>query len=89
MERIDIFLSYVPHEILSLTDAMPHPMFHNVFYTYTRSFFTLLMPFKDFVFMGSVPSHYFVPADEKKDLPLGCIYDFETTIEFPTIITRT
>ena len=86
MEKIDIYISFAPHEILSITDVIPHPMFHNVYYTYTRAFFTLLMPFKDFVFMSAIPSYYFVPANEKKDLPLGCIYDYETTTESPTII---
>ncbi|MFO7665857.1 MAG: hypothetical protein R6V76_04505 [Desulfobacterales bacterium] len=85
MKKVDIFLSYAPHETLSLTDAMPHPLFQNIFYSYTASFFTIFLPFKDFVVIGSIPSQYFVPVDEKKDLPLGCIYEQETSIKLTAV----
>ncbi|MFO7665859.1 MAG: hypothetical protein R6V76_04515 [Desulfobacterales bacterium] len=63
--KIDIILSFAPHEVLSLTDAMLHPFFNNVYFYYTKFHFTLFLPFEEFVYMVAIPSHLFIPVDGK------------------------
>ncbi|MBU1713162.1 MAG: hypothetical protein KKD47_08670 [Proteobacteria bacterium] len=88
-KKIDIFLSYAPHEVLSLTAAIPHFMFHNIYHSHDESSFTLMIPYRTFVFKGSIPLHYLVPVTGKDDFLLGRPYDIEAArYQTPIIVGR-
>ena len=72
--KIDVILSFAPHEVLSLNDAMLHPFFNNVYFAYTKSHFTMFLPFEEFVYMIAIPSHLFIPVDGK-DFPCPELYE--------------
>jgi hypothetical protein len=71
--KIDVILSFAPHEVLSLTDAMLHPFFNNVYFAYTKAHFTMFLPFDEFVYMVAIPSDLFIPVDGK-DFPCEELY---------------
>jgi len=72
--KIDVILSFAPHEVLSLNDAMLHPFFNNVYFAYTKSHFTMFLPFEEFVYMIAIPSDLFIPVDGK-DFPCQELYE--------------
>jgi hypothetical protein len=72
--KIDVILSFAPHEVLSLTDAMLHPFFNNVYFAYTKAHFTMFLPFDEFVYMVAIPSDLFIPIDGK-DFPCEELYE--------------
>jgi hypothetical protein len=73
-DKIDVILSFAPHEVLSLNDTMLHPFFNNVYFAYSKSHFTMFLPFEEFVYMVAIPSDLFIPHDGK-DFPCSELYE--------------
>jgi hypothetical protein len=56
MDKIEMILSFISHEQLSLSSAKPHPLFDNFFYNYNNEYLSFFVPLKDMCHLIHIPA---------------------------------
>jgi hypothetical protein len=56
MDKLEVTLSFITHEQLSLTSANPHPLFDNFFYGYNNEYLSFFVPLKDLCHSIHIPA---------------------------------
>jgi hypothetical protein len=56
MDKLEVILSFISHEQLSLSSANPHPLFNNLFYNYNGNYLSTFVPLKDLCHSIYIPA---------------------------------